>query len=167
MKYRVTLDGEPHEVELVEHDGRTWVRRDGAEVPVEMAPIRDASAYSMRIGTDSIRVVASGPNDDLLLTLVSETWHATVVDEREALLAAALGVRSGRTGGAVRSVMPGIVREIRVAAGDTVTKGQPLCILEAMKMQNEVRADADGTVSEVHVAVGAAVAKGDLLVTLG
>ena len=112
-------------------------------------------------------VVASGANDDLSLTLGAETWHCTVHDEREALAAAALGGRAGRrAGGVIRAVMPGIVREVLVAPGTTVARGMPLVILEAMKMQNEVRADADGTLSEVHVKAGTAVAKGDALVTL-
>jgi len=168
VKYFVTLDGERVEVDLVERDGRTVVLRDGEEVPVDLAPVRDSGSYALLLGVQSVPVVASGPSDDLFLVVGSETWRASVVDEREALLAESLGAAGGRRGGGVvRSVMPGIVREVRVAPGDAVTKGQPLLILEAMKMQNEVRADADGTVSAVHVTAGTAVAKGDSLVTLG
>jgi pyruvate carboxylase subunit B len=166
MKYRVTLDGEKTTVEIVDRAGRTFVVIDGAEVPVELASVRDSGSYSLLLGTKSVPVVASGANEDMTLTLGAETWHATVVDEREALLAEALGDRARKGGGILRSVMPGIVRELRVTKGDTVTKGQPLLILEAMKMQNEVRADAGGTVKALHVAAGAAVAKGDPLVTL-
>lgn len=168
MKYHVTLDGEQIVVDLIERDGRTFVLRDGAEVPVDLATVRKGSAYSLVMGTESVPVVACGPNGDVVLTLGSETWKATVEDERERLLAEALGDKGGRRGGGtVKAVMPGIVRELRVAPGDAVRKGQPLLILEAMKMQNEVRADADGTVAEVHVTVGTTVAKGAALVTLG
>lgn len=167
MKYHVTLDGERFDVEIVERGGCTFVLRDGAEVPVEFADVRRSCAYSLLLGGRSIPVVASGPNDDLTLTLGAETWKASVVDEREALAEAALGDRGPRSGGTVRSVMPGIVREVRVRAGDPVRRGQALLILEAMKMQNEVRADSDGTVAEVHVAAGTAVAKGDALITVG
>jgi biotin carboxyl carrier protein len=167
MKYHVTVDGEDVTVDLVERAGRTFVLREGAEVPVELVVVRNG-AYSLLLGVESLPVVASGPNDDLTLTLGSETWRATVQDEREALAAAAIGARSGRGGGGlVRAVMPGIVREVMVRPGDTIVRGTPLLILEAMKMQNEVRADADGTVAELHVKAGTAVAKGDALVTLG
>lgn len=166
MKYRVTVDGESETVELVERAGRTFAVRDGAEVPVELVAVR-SGAYSLLVGFESLPVVASGPNDDLTLTLGSETWRATVQDEREALAAAALGDKAGRKGGGVlRAVMPGIVRELLVEPGRAVARGTPLLILEAMKMQNEVRADADGTVAAVHVKPGVAVAKGDPLVTL-
>jgi len=166
MKYHVTLDGETVVIELVERAGRTFAVRDGAEVPVELCAVRNG-AYSLLVDSASLPVVAAGANDDLLLTLASETWHATVQDEREVLAAAALGERAGRRGGGVlRAVMPGIVRDVVVRAGDAVHRGTPLLILEAMKMQNEVRADAEGTVAEVHAKAGTAVAKGDPLVTL-
>lgn len=167
MKYFVELDGEKVVVEIRERGGRTYVVRDGEEVEVELASVRDSGSYSLLLGRQSVPVVASGPNDDLLLTLGAETWKASVADERDALLAEALGERGGRKGGGVlRSVMPGIVREVRAAKGDAVRKGQSLLILEAMKMQNEVRADAEGTVAEVHVAAGTAVAKGAPLLTI-
>jgi biotin carboxyl carrier protein len=134
--------------------------------PVELVPVRDTGSYSLLLGYRSIPVVAHGPNDELVLTLGAETWKARVEDEREALLAAALGDRGRSGGGTLKAVMPGIVREVRVAAGDAVRKGQALLILEAMKMQNEIRADADGVVAELHVAAGTAVAKGTPLVTL-
>lgn len=166
MRYHVVLDGEEVTLELLERDGRTYAVHEGVELEVELARVRESS-YSLLLGARSLPVVASGPNDDLVLQLASETWHASVTDEREALLAEALGAKAGRRGGGtLRSVMPGIVREVRVAAGDAVVKGQPLLILEAMKMQNEIRADADGTVSAVHVAAGTAVAKDDALVTI-
>jgi biotin carboxyl carrier protein len=167
MKYQVVLDGEPVVVELIERDGRTFVVGDGEETPVELHAVRDG-VYSLLLGLQSLPVVADGPNDDLTLTLGSETWRASVQDEREALASAASGGKAGRRGGGVmRAVMPGIVREVLVEAGRDVARGTPLLILEAMKMQNEVRADADGRVNEVHVKAGTTVAKGDALVTVG
>lgn len=171
MRYHVELDGETLEVEIVEHAGEVFARcpalSDGADVPVELAPVRDNGSFSLRIGSQQLPVVVSGGNDDLTLILGSETWHGRVMDEREALARAAEGGGGARQGGGVlRSVMPGIVRDVRVAEGESVAKGQPLLILEAMKMENEIRADADGTVSALHVTSGTAVAKGDPLITL-
>jgi biotin carboxyl carrier protein len=62
--------------------------------------------------------------------------------------------------------MPGIVREVLVAEGDEVAAKAPLLVLEAMKMQNEVRADRPGCVAKIHAGPGTTVAKGDALVTL-
>ena len=66
----------------------------------------------------------------------------------------------------VESPMPGTVLDIKVAAGQAVSAGDVLLILEAMKMENEICADAPGTVDVVAVTKGAAVNTGDLLVSL-
>ena len=66
----------------------------------------------------------------------------------------------------VNSPMPGNIIDIKVAAGDTVTNGQTLLILEAMKMENEIKAPCDGTVAGVHVSKGDTVDSGALLISL-
>lgn len=68
--------------------------------------------------------------------------------------------------GAVTAPIPGVVTEIKVAAGDSVKKGDLLMYLEAMKMQNEILAPYDATVTEVVVSQGASVQTGDVLVRL-
>jgi biotin carboxyl carrier protein len=69
-------------------------------------------------------------------------------------------------GGVVKSPMPGRVVKVLVAKGDKVQAGQGLLVLEAMKMENEVKAKAAGTVTEVHVTTGSAVEGNAKLVTL-
>ncbi|MEN8149908.1 MAG: acetyl-CoA carboxylase biotin carboxyl carrier protein subunit [Planctomycetota bacterium] len=66
----------------------------------------------------------------------------------------------------VRSFVPGAVLEVLVEPGQAVTRGQPLLVVEAMKMQNALMAAADGTVADVLVETGTLVEKGDLLVNL-
>lgn len=66
----------------------------------------------------------------------------------------------------VKSPMPGTIMSIKVKAGDSVIKGTVLCILEAMKMENEIMAPADGTVAQVVTSKGASVNSGDVLVVL-
>ena len=65
---------------------------------------------------------------------------------------------------AVRAPLPGKIIDLRVKAGDTVSKGQPLLVLEAMKMEHTLAAPADGTVKSVRYAVGEQVAEGAELV---
>jgi biotin carboxyl carrier protein len=62
--------------------------------------------------------------------------------------------------------MPGRVVEVRVAEGQEIRAGEPLLVLEAMKMQNEIQAERDGTVRKLHVAAGDAVDGGDLLLEI-
>ena len=66
----------------------------------------------------------------------------------------------------VESPMPGTILDVKVSAGDRVTRGQVLMILEAMKMENEIVAPADGQVSAVLVQKGSAVNSGDILAKL-
>ena len=68
--------------------------------------------------------------------------------------------------GSIGSPMPGDVLEVKVKAGDTVRKGQPLVIISAMKMEMEVQAASDGVVREVNVNQGAQVQADDLLVEI-
>lgn len=66
----------------------------------------------------------------------------------------------------VAAPMPGNILAVNVKVGDKVEKGAVLCILEAMKMENEIMAPDAGTVTSVLVAKGASVGSGDVLVTL-
>ena len=66
----------------------------------------------------------------------------------------------------INAPMPGNILDIKVKAGDSVTKGQVLLILEAMKMENEIMAPHDAVVAGVHVNKGDSVDSGKLLVSL-
>ncbi len=69
-------------------------------------------------------------------------------------------------GETVAAVLAGNVFKVNVAVGDSVSSGDPLLIVEAMKMETTVAAPKSGTVTAVHVAVGDAIAVGDALVDL-
>ncbi len=66
----------------------------------------------------------------------------------------------------VESPMPGLIKNVNVAVGDTVKEGDTLCILEAMKMENPIVAPASGKISEVNVSSGKSVKSGDMLVII-
>jgi len=67
----------------------------------------------------------------------------------------------------VRAIIPGRIMAVSIALGDTVALGQQLLVVEAMKMQNELRAPRAGTVEHLAAAVGATVDLGDVLVVIG
>lgn len=66
----------------------------------------------------------------------------------------------------VKAPMPGTIVKVNVAVGDKVKKGDVLCVLEAMKMENDIMAPADGTVASLSATKGASVATDAVLVTL-
>ena len=69
-------------------------------------------------------------------------------------------------GNSVKAPMPGTILDVKVTVGQKVNAGDTLCILEAMKMENEIPAPAAGTVSQIIAAKGASVNAGDVLVVL-
>ena len=70
-------------------------------------------------------------------------------------------------GEAVNAPMPGTILKVNVSAGQAVKEGQVVCVLEAMKMENEIMAPKSGTVTQVVVSKGASVNTGDALVVIG
>jgi biotin carboxyl carrier protein len=175
MKYRVTLaadiGGAPSagawEVDVVDRpDGSLEVRVDGRAVDVDAVSFaRSPGQTSVRVGGRVVDLTLAGKPPDL--TAVASGWRvrAKVEGERSRAVAQAER-RQSRGTTAVRSPMPGRVIKVLAAPGDAVAAGQALVVLEAMKMENEVRAAAAGTVAQVHVAVGAAVEGNAVLVTL-
>jgi biotin carboxyl carrier protein len=75
---------------------------------------------------------------------------------------------SGGTQGAnkVTAPMPGTILNVKVSAGQAVKKGDTICVLEAMKMENDIPAPCDGTIASVNVQKGASVNAGDILATI-
>ena len=74
---------------------------------------------------------------------------------------------TGAQGGTkVTSPMPGTILNVKVTAGQAVKKGDVICVLEAMKMENDIPAPADGVIASVNVQKGASVSAGDVLATL-
>ena len=71
------------------------------------------------------------------------------------------------TGGGVRAPLPGTILEIKVKIGDDVKVGDTLLIMEAMKMENNIKADKAGKISVLKINVGDSVLEGDLLVEIG
>lgn len=70
------------------------------------------------------------------------------------------------SGNAIKTPLPGVIIDVKVAVGDVVKKGQTVVVLEAMKMENNINADRDGKVVSIQVAKGDTVADGAALVVL-
>ncbi len=115
-----------------------------AEV-VEALPLE--KAFLIRINGNNYQVTLADQYDQLVKNLGLTTNIAHKVKE-------------------VKAPMPGLVLEIMVEAGQTVKEGEPLFILEAMKMENVLKSPGDGTIAEIVVEKGAPVDKGAILLVM-
>lgn len=92
-----------------------------------------------------------------------ETYNFTVVDEREMAVAGPEQKSGEKT---IAAPMPGLVVDVLVREGDLIEKGQTILVLEAMKMQNEIKAPAAGTILKVSGTRGDSVNAGDALAVI-
>ena len=97
---------------------------------------------------------------------VPETAGVAAAPARKKRSASASSSGGGGGNGVIEAPMQGTIVGVKVAVGDTVSAGDDVVVLEAMKMENSISADIDGTVAEVSVAVGDSVGAGDLLVKI-
>lgn len=165
MKYFVNVAGRELEVELLERAGELRVSVGGEEVSCDYAEVDRAGQVALIFEGNCYAVSIAGSQNDYDVTIAGHRFGVLVEDERErAAHAAERGRQKG--GGMVKAVMPGVIAELSVAPGDLVSEGQPLLILEAMKMQNEIGAPGPGRVKAIFVTTGKAVTAGAKLIEL-
>lgn len=169
MRYHVSLDPaakDPLTVEVTElPTGRLEVSLGDKKVPVDVVWL-DGTA-SIIVDGRVVDLTIEGQPPELGAIASGHRSYVKVESERQRAAAAA---RKGGAGGGekvVKSPMPGRVVRVLVAAGADVEAGATLCVIEAMKMENEVKAKAACKVVEVHAAEGATVEGGAKLFTLG
>lgn len=103
-------------------------------------------------------------NDNTFI-VATPLGNIRLLPSRGVALESASGAKSGTR--AIKSSMPGKVLKLLCAVGDVITAGQPLLIIEAMKMENEIRSPQAGRIEEFGVQPGQSIQTGDLLVKLG
>ena len=173
MRYYVTVEGRVLEVEadgdtarvagaadearLLEQDNPAALPQvlvEGAEVCLSVAH-QPRRVYARRRGDTAWEIHYRG-----------RSFRLQVVDERNWRVRQARGDVDAAISGLepLRAPMPGLVLRVDVEEGEEVARGQGLLIVEAMKMENELRARASARIRHVHVAAGKSVRRGDVLI---
>jgi biotin carboxyl carrier protein len=165
VKYWVTVNGRPHEVDVVERLGELRVEVDGALLGIHYEEVDNLGQVAVFADGRSWGMSIEGDEQSASVTVAGHLYSVEIEDERERAAHAAEKA-AAKGGGVIKSVMPGVVADVLVAEGDAVEEGQPLLILEAMKMQNEIAATSSGIVERIHVSQGDAVDGGTALVTV-
>jgi len=141
--WTVTVNGRSYEVEPGE-DGRVLVDGIAHELEVEEERVRAGdSEHKLVVSGFDLGPARSGPS-----------------------AAIASPPTTGGGDGAIVAIMPGQVTRVLVGEGQQVVEGEAVCVLEAMKMENELRADRDGVVDHVYVRPGDDVEKGQVLIEI-
>lgn len=120
--------------------------------------------YSILDGTRSLEVRVSRNHKGYVVDLNGQILEFELDDPRELRSGARHHGRQGRAD--ITALMPGKLVRVLVSVGDVVEEGQGLVVVEAMKMQNEMKAPKDGKVVSLHAKEGANIAAGQVLVTL-
>ena len=162
MTYDVTVDGKPHQLEIEKAEDGWLCRLDGLEIKVD-AVITRRDVLSILVDGKSYEIKREQTATDLHMWVGSTRYGVEVRDPRS--------LRSRRDGAAdekgprkVVAPMPGRIVRLLVSEGVAVESGQGIVVVEAMKMQNEIKSPKKGVVLKLAVVEGAAVNAGDVLV---
>lgn len=142
------------------------IRLNGEAVDYSFQPIGNG-LYSLLLKNQSLPVfVQPQEGGKVRITIQGRSTVVQVKDEKDLMLEK-FGVKRGKdlSAAELHAPMPGLVRGIYVEVGQAVKKGERVLVLEAMKMENELKAAADVVVKAIHVQSGDAVGKNALLVS--
>ncbi len=166
MRVELEVAGRRRQVEIERRDDRLAVRLDGEQVAVE--------ATALAGGRWSLRLPGSGRQHEVvILSRPDGAGLEALVDGLSVPVRVSSGTAVAKKAGArgegpdrVTAPMPGKVVKVLVSVGDQVTARQGVVVVEAMKMENELRAGRAGVVREVLVAEGASVEAGTPLLVI-
>lgn len=165
MRYFVRVGERSFQVDL----DPSGVRLDGSPVSANLAHVEGTRLTSLVLDGASFRILAEpGPDPaSWHLHMRGRRYVVEAVDERSHAIREMTGSTGGPAGPKpLRAPMPGLVVKVEVEVGDRVEPGQGVVVMEAMKMENELRAEASGVVAKVHVRPGQTVDKDQLLIDL-
>ena len=161
MVYDVTVNGKSHRLELRKSEGGWSCLLDGQEIKVD-AVIARRDVLSLLVDGHSYEVKREQTPVDLHMWVGSTRFHVELCDPRS-LRSRKDGVGDEKGPKKLVAPMPGRVVRVLVAERSEVEAGQGIVVVEAMKMQNEIKSPKKGTVQKILATQGANVNAGDVL----
>ena len=164
MRYHVTVRSRTYVIDV---DGGS-VTVDGEKFESHWAAIPGTPLMHLLLGNESWTVACQQLDGSRwALGAAGERLEAEVQDDRSKQIEALTGQgRKPAVGGVIKAPMPGLVVRVEVNKGQVVEVGEGVVVVEAMKMENELKAQTHGIVEHIHVKAGDRVEKGAPLVTL-
>jgi biotin carboxyl carrier protein len=165
MKYAVTVNDETRAVDVTGGDGRYRVGI-GDEIFDVDARLVAPGVYSLLIDGASYTAGVVDRDGACVVEVGGEWYDITVEEQMRHVLRTRGGVGQDARSRTLTAPLPGKISRVAVQPGATVSAGDTLLVIEAMKMENEFKAAAAGTVAEVRVMPGQAVNAGDVLIVM-
>ena len=166
MNFSTIIAGDRLDMEFSPSMDTMRVTKNKRKQEIDCVPLTDNS-FSLILNGRIYHLTITSQLDGYEVTVNHHT-HFVQVKDRLELLLEKCGMQSEVTIHAdeIHAQIPGLVSHIFVRAGDIVKAGEKLCILEAMKMENEITSPKNGTVSRIHIDPGDNVEKGNLLMEI-
>ena len=160
MTYDVVVDGKTHRLELTRGE-KTWLCKVDDELMEVDAALTARDVLSVLLGGDAYEVKRERSLQGDVHMIIGSARYAVDVQDPRSLRTrrSAAGTETGPR--KVTAPMPGKIVRVMVAVGDEVKAGQGIVVMEAMKMQNEMKSPKDGRVQKILVAEGSTVNPGD------
>ena len=164
--YHATIDGLEHELEIEElaNAGAFKINLGGKKINADLRRAGPAS-FSIIVGNRSFDLDVIRQGEEFVVSSRSGVTRLTLEDARRRLMHSR-GAREVSGKVQMRAMMPGRVLSVLVQVGDQVEAHQGVLVIEAMKMENELKAPKAGKVAEVKVTAGQTVEKGELLIVI-
>jgi len=166
LKLRVEVDGQSYELEFGRDGSESRYSLTGAQESSGSASIAELTPgiFSVLIAHRSFTVAVSEKNGLLEVWTGAQRHILSISDPRDRTAGSKKTAAAGPV--EIRAQMPGRIIKLLVTAGATVQTGQGLLVVEAMKMQNEMKSPKDGVVSHILVQEGATVAAGETMMVI-
>ena len=164
MKLNIVIGGRAREVEC-RADGESWIfRLDGAPERRALVARPEPGVYSILLDGRSYEARVEASPGALVIHVGGSRFEVEMRDPRKWEPASRFGAHGGRQN--LAAPMPGKVVRVLVREGDTVEAAQGVVVVEAMKMQNEIKAGRPGQVIAIHAREGAPVSAGEVLAVI-
>lgn len=165
MKYIAQIDDNTYEIEIMP-DGE--ITMDGKPMEADLLQVDPLGLYSLLMNHQSYELVVEEQPRGYRVTLGGNTFTVDITDERHLRMESSRAdVSAGDGDLPINAPIPGLVVKILVTEGQTVALNDPLIILEAMKMENEIRAPRAGVIQNIAIEVGQSVEGNAQLMVLG
>jgi biotin carboxyl carrier protein len=167
MKLQAEIDGNLRDVTIEHRDGGIVALVDGRRYDLEVSE-PEPGVYLFKHGGKVFETFAAatpGPDGAVQVDVGQNSYEVKVIDPKR-LRSSGSGTEHGDGAAEIRTAMPGKVVRLLIEAGAEVEKGDGIVVVEAMKMQNELKAPKAGTVKEFLVEEGTSVSAGQVLAVI-